>query len=203
MLLESIKNKNEIILKNKNIVTNSNLPIIEPLTEVKLRTAVDVASRACALGYVVGLAFDADPDDLIQQLTDFSLWDFVTQKERELLRKEKLSEKEVNQVSRLVESIQALAWCLGLIEMDHFDECSDELASKFPMGEDPKNFIKRAKLVSTTQFQESCDFLYRLHWASVQGQELPVAPALIEQRRIALDWVYGVEEDWDEISLDT
>jgi hypothetical protein len=201
--LINIKNKNEAILKAKGIKVNPNLPTIEVLPEVNPRSASDVAKRACALSYVVGLAFGAEPEFLIKNLKDYALWDFVTEKEKSLLKAPEILPEEENELSWIVEAIQALAWCLGVIDMDNFEGCSDELSSKFPMNEDPKNFIIGSSLRSISEIQEQCDFHYQLHWAAIHGQAMKISEALICERRRALDWVYGVERDWDDIPLDT
>jgi len=35
------------------------------------------------------------------------------------------------------------------------------------------------------------------------GKECKLSEGIISERRKAIDWVYGVEEDWDEVPQDT
>ncbi len=105
------------------------------------------------------------------------------------------------------ESIQALVWSLGLIGMDHHMYCDDKLASIVPPYCDPAGFIKNSELKPITQIQEQCDLLYRLHWYSkhcrINGIECLYDESIISERRKALDWVYGVTVNWNDIPMDT
>ncbi|ACA87801.1 conserved hypothetical protein [Shewanella woodyi ATCC 51908] len=207
MNLRTLKIQNESKLLSEGIVVNPNLPIIEELSEVSPRIASDVASRICAMSYVVGLAFDAVPEHLIQNLKQYSLWGFVTEQEQELLLLEQIPKEEFNELTWMPESIQALVWSLGLIGMDHHMYCDDKLASIVPPYCDPAGFIKNAELKPITQIQEQCDLLYRLHWYSkhcrINGIECLYDESIISERRKALDWVYGVTVNWDDIPMDT
>ena len=96
----------------------------------------------------------------------------------------------------------------GLIELDCLRPCDDDLASKFPKPfTDPTEFIKSAQLRPFSEIYQQADIHYRLHWAArnagLSGSSFPVSESLIRERRRALDWVIGVEADWDEMPSDT
>lgn len=207
MQLSDIKAKNAQYLESLKIPVNKHLPTIESLAEVSPRTAQDVAKRACAMSYVVGLAFRADPQPLIERLKSYSLWDFVTGREKSLLEAEDVTQAEEDELGWLPEGIMALAWSLGLIEMDNFEYCSDDLASKFPFNVDPSDFITKVKLRPLAEIQAQSDLLYQMHWAAVhmrlKGMEMPFDEGVIYERRRAIDWVYGVEEYWEDIPMGT
>ena len=208
MELVKLKDENETYLASLRIETNVNLPAIEGISEVKPKSSKEVASRACAIGYVVGLIYDADSEDLIEQLKEYKLWEnAVTNTEKNSLEVEEISTEVKNEYSWLPESIQALAWCLGLVELDHFSHCDEDLADNFPLGNDPSFFIKNAELRPIEQIQKECNLLYRLHWYAKkcyrEGDVSKVELGVIEARRKAIDWVYGVENNWDEVPLDT
>jgi hypothetical protein len=208
MELVKLKEENEKHLASLRIETNLNLPPIEGQSEVKPKSSQQVASRACAIGYVVGLIYDADREDLIEQLKQYELWEkFVTTTEKKSLEVEQISDEVKNEYSWLPESIQALSWCLGLVELDHFNYCDEDLADNFPLGNDPSSFIENAELRPIEEIQRECDLLYRLHWYTKkcyrEGDVSKLDLGVIEARRKAIDWVYGVEENWDEIQLDT
>ncbi len=59
MNLQELKSNTEFLLREKGIDVNPSLPTIEELDEVAPQSAQAVASRACALTYVVGMAFGA------------------------------------------------------------------------------------------------------------------------------------------------
>ena len=71
----------------------------------------------------------------------------------------------------------------------------------------PAAFIASAALRPFEEIYRQADLHYRLHWAArnarLTGAEFPVTEGFIRERRKALDWVIGVEPDWDEIPSDT
>ncbi len=105
------------------------------------------------------------------------------------------------------ECAQALAWCIGLVELDHFQHCDDDLAQKVPFKTDPSDFIRSAKLRPIAEIQDQSDLLYSMHWYATNcrhpGRDCDLSESIISERRKAIDWVYGVEEDWDEVPMDT
>jgi hypothetical protein len=207
MNLEALKTLNESKLLSEGIEVNPNLPTIEALSDVSPQLAANVASRVCAMSYIVGLAFNVDPKLLVENLKKYSLWNFVSEWEKKLLLQDQLSEEEINEITWMPESIQALVWSLGLIGLDHQLPCDDKLASIAPPYRDPSEFIKSAVLKPIAQIQEQCDLLYRIHWYSkycrMNDIDCLYKENVISERRKALDWIYGVTENWDEIPMDT
>lgn len=207
MNLDELKLKTEKFLQDNGVEVNTDLPTIESIKDVTPRSAEKVAKRICALTYVIGIAYDANRDELTKLLKDYDLWDSVTYKERRLLEASSVSQNEKLVCSWVPESIQALAWCIGLVELDNFNHCDDDLSSKIPFKEDPREFIQNSSLKELGEIQEQADLLYRMHWASVNtrlsGEKTDLNEGVIMYRRQAIDWVYGVEPEWEDISLDT
>ena len=81
-VLEDLKSRSTARLAELGATVPDHLPLIEGLAEVGPRSARDVAGRACALSYVVGMAFGADPEELWRYLREFSLDKWVTPRER-------------------------------------------------------------------------------------------------------------------------
>lgn len=207
MNLEELKAKTEANLQRFSVEINPNLPTIESLDEVKPKSARDVAGRACAIAYVVGIAYGAPSDRLKSFISEFSLWDWVSPSEAALLDSPSVSDEGKNECSWLAESAQALAWALGIVDLDARAMCDDDLATKIPFKTDPTSFIESSSLRPLPEIQEQVDFHYRLHWwlrqCQLTGSESEFNYGAIVQRRHALDWLYGVADGWDEISLDT
>jgi len=207
MNLEELKTKNNKYLSSLGIDINQNLPLIEDLQEVQPRSAEDIAGRLSAIAYVIGMAFDANRIELINNLKKFNLWSYVSNYEKTLLESEKISEQDIINMEWLSESAQALAWSIGIVELDHFKHCDDDLAMKIPFNIDPTNFITSAHLRPIEEIQEQSDLLYRMHWytrnCKLTEADCVLSASIITERRKAIDWIYGVEEDWDEIPLDT
>jgi hypothetical protein len=104
--------------------------------------------------------------------------------------------------------MQSFAWCLGLAALDCFKHCDDDLASRFPDPfADPSGFIEAATLRPFDEIYRMADLHYRLHWATRQSRlmagDFPISEGFVRERRKALDWVIGVEPDWDEVPSDT
>ncbi|EGX7690650.1 DUF4272 domain-containing protein [Vibrio parahaemolyticus] len=205
--MEEIKYKNIQYLKSIGIEVPDHLPQIEGLGEVSPRTAQDIASRLSALAYVIGLGFGAKGQDLLDNLNQFALLPFVSEYEKSLLSQPTVGEQDKVNMSWLAESAQALAWCIGLVELNHFTHCDSDLANKIPFKSDPTEFIKKARLRSIYEIQTQSDLLYRLHWyvreCNLIGQDCLLNQSIVSERRKAIDWAYGVEENWDEVPLDT
>ena len=207
MELGQIKQNNESYLASVGIKVPSHLPQIEELEEVKPRTAQEVASRLSAIAYVIGLGFGAKGEELKSYLEEFKLMNYVSDYELTLLNSDEISDQDKINMTWLSESAQALAWTIGLVELNNFTHCDDDLATKIPFKQNPVEFINNAKLRPISEIQEQADLLYRMHWytreCQLTGKECELSNGIIMERRKAIDWVYGVEEDWDEVPMDT
>ena len=205
--LGELKLKNQAKLRAWGLDVNEGLPLIEDLNEVTPRSASEVAARSCALGYVVGVGFGAKPEQLREDLERFELWTYVSAREQQILTVGPTAQDKID-CTWLTEAIQALAFCLGLAELLPDQNRDDNLADQFPLGENPSEFIDNASLRPLVEIQEQVDLHYRLHWyvRQCQLQATPpklVDPGVVQERRRALDWAYGVEADWDEVPGDT
>lgn len=205
--LNELKSENNAILVDLGIEVNPHLPIIESDHEVATKTAVEVARRLCAVGYVIGIGYDADRQMLREYLKKFDLWSATTDREREALVTTSVTPQERVNYQWMCEAAQALAWCLGLVKLDHFKDCDDDLASKIPFQTDPAGFIASATLKPIDEIQRQVDLLYRMHWyardCALTRKTSKLNHSIITERRRAIDWVYGVADGWDEVELDT
>lgn len=205
--LHNLKTASERFLKANGFTVNLNLPFIEPLKEVTPRKATDVAARAFAMSNLTGIGYKANRRKIKKDLIAYNLWDFVTPDERKDLGSLRVSEKTRIHYQWLCECIQGLAWCLGVVEIDHFSRCNEKLADLIPPKTNPKRFIEKAKLRPLEEIQKQVDLLYRMNWAAkVKDRHKGVKNLnynVITERRRAIDWVYGVERNWEDISLDT
>lgn len=207
MNLENLKEKSNNYLLSVGIDINPNLPLIEGLDEVQPRSAQDVAGRVSAIAYVIGMGFGANRTDLVDYLKKYALWEYVSGYEKTLLQSDVISEQDRINMEWLSESAQVLAWSIGIVELDHFKHCDDDLATKIPYKENPADFIISAQLRPIDEIQEQSDLLYRMHWyaraCNLEGKKCVLSASVILERRKAIDWVYGVKQDWDEVPLDT
>lgn len=207
MGLAEIKKENEKYLRGVGVLVNEHLPFIEDLDAVQPQDAQTVARRLCALGYIIRAAYGMPLAEVHEWIERLGLRQVLGSAERDILQAEELSEQQKINFGWLAEGAQVLAWSLGLVEMDHFRQCNDDLAEKAPFRADISSFVGGAKLLPLAAIQRQADLLYRMHWAVVEcrmsGRDCPLHEGLIRERRRAIDWVYGVCEDWDEVALDT
>lgn len=208
MTPEKAKANSHLLLRERGIPVNEHLPVIEAPDSLTPQDAKAVARRSVVLSYVIGIAYGADVARLNSFLVESGLIGYASASEKALLGRTKHTEQEKINVGWLAECVQSLAWCMGLVELDSLRRCDDNLASHFPRPfADPSKFIGAAQLRPFEEIYQQADLHYRLHWAArnarLLGERSIVSEELIMERRKSLDWVIGVEEDWDEISLDT
>lgn len=195
-------------LRRHSVEVNETLPLLEPVEKLRPQDARSVAARIVVLNHVIGIGFGADASRLKGSLEEFGLFEHASASEQHLLRKSQHTPQEKVNATWLTECVQSLTWCLGLVELDPFQRCDDDLASHFPRPfTDPREFISQAGLRPPDEIYQQADLHYRLHWAArnarLMGHQSRADEGLISERTKALDWVIGVEADWDEIPLDT
>jgi hypothetical protein len=201
------KQLNEEWLRDAGITVNPALPPIEELAKLTPRSAEKVATRAWVLCYVLGVGFGHSGDQVLDQLRDVELLDFLTPRERNLLRKPKFTHSDRAWARCLVEAVHGCAWALGLVESGALENAPDTLASLFPRSSGPAPFISAARVRNLDDIYLRADLSYRLHWAARQarfeGSPFPFHEAYIQARRHAIDWIVGVPHDWDDMPLAT
>jgi hypothetical protein len=208
MTASTAKTNSHEILRRYGIQINDSLPEIEPREEMHPQDARSVAIRCVVLSHVIGVGFGGDTVRLKGLLEEFDLYRCASPREQDLLSKHEHTEQERLDATWLTECVQSLAWCLGLVKLDPFRRCDDDLASHFPRpAADPRYFISKAALLPFDEIYQQADLHYRLHWAArnarLMGQRCRVGEEFIGERRKALDWVVGVATNWDEIPDNT
>jgi hypothetical protein len=204
---EEAKARSEDFLRKKGIRVNEALPFIEDISELTPQSAQSVAQRCIVLGYMIGIGFDQAGSKLKEKLNEWDLYQFTSSQERMLLEKSEYSEQEKTNATWLTECVQSMAWGLGIAEIDHQRRCDDDLGPKFPIMQDPREFIENSSLKPMEDIYFQSDLLYRMHWASrddrLNSRPLKLEEGLISERRKGMDWMLGVEQDWDEVPMDT
>ena len=211
---EQRRKQTEKYLKSLNIPFIDHLPLIEEESEVKIRTAQEIAERILVLVY---LAYVSEVVDERENVIDFlktnSLWDKVSPDEKELFQKEELTDQETANISWRSEGVWLLLWTINKVEkLDLPTEQVEipEIVSRLPeFLTDPTEFIKNANVRPTTEILDASDLIYRLHWATrnadLNNQPMPanLDLSIIMERHYAINWVTFYADEWDEISTDT
>lgn len=207
MDIEHLKQQSTNYLASHGIEVPSHLPLIEPIEQVNPKNLHDVANRVIAMNYLVYVGHGCPIQEVKPYLNEYRLFNLLSKKEQNIVQSEDITEKIKIDFTWLVECIQVFAWVLGLAELNHFRHCDDDLASKIPFKTDPTNFITNVTLKPIDEIQKQSDLLYRMHWyarnCSFEGKDCELNLSIIQERRKAIDWIYGVEDDWDEIPMDT
>jgi hypothetical protein len=204
---QEAKVQSEAFLSANGIEINSALPFIEAPDELTPQTSTAVARRSLVLSYLAAVGFGMPIQKAKSALDEWALYDSTSADEKDLLAKPDLAPQEKINATWLPEAIQSLAWGLRLAEINHLSHCDDDLVTKFPLFANPAAFIDRATLRPFAEIYYQCDLLYRLHWAArnarVRGKKTDLNEGLIRERRKAMDWMVGVDPDWDNIPSDT
>ncbi len=202
------KQQSHQYLAQHEIPINETLPLLEAASELSPPTAEDVARRASILTHIIGIGFGQPGAKMKKPLEDYGLLEFASDNERRLLDASAYTEQERVNATWLVECMQAIGWCFDFVPLEPFTGCDDDLASHFPDPfTNPQTFISSAALRPFSEIYQQADLHYRLHWAAVdcrfKGLSSRLQEGIIKERRKALDWVIGVEPNWDEIPTDT
>ena len=211
---EQRKKQTEKYLKSLNIPFIEHLPLIEEESEVKIRTAQEIAERILVLVYLAYVSEVLDKrENIIDFLKTHSLWDKVSPDEKELFQKEELTDQETANISWRSEGVWLLLWTINKVdklELPTEQVEIPEIVSRLPKFlTDPSEFIKTAIVRPTTEILDVSDLIYRLHWATrnadLNNQPMPanLDLSIIMERHYAINWVTFYADEWDEISTDT
>lgn len=205
---EKVKADSITTLRSWGVSVIDHLPQLEAEADLSPQSALNVARRCMIMSHVIGIGFGGDADELREAADGWGLMAYASAHERDMLSRTTHTEQERINATWTVECLQSFAWCLGIARLQPLKHCDDDLASKFPAPfTNPSEFIAKARLRPFDEIYRQADLHYRLHWAArnarLKGVQFPVTEGFVRERRKALDWVIGVEEDWDEVPSDT
>jgi hypothetical protein len=213
MTAQERKEKTEIYLKGLDIPFNFGLPPIEEESDAIIRTATEIAKRIFILVYLGVYSEDIDKNEIIEFLKSEEIWDSVSEFEKKLLLKKKLTEKDKINISWRSEGIYLMLWTinkidnLGLpIEQCDIGEMLDLLPNTF---DSTKEFVQNATISPLAEILDKSDLIYRLHWAAREAdsndEDIPgnIDTGIIQEWHYAINWITYYDENWDEITTDT
>lgn len=198
MTSQERKTLSEIRLRSIGIVLHDDLPPLQDEDYVIPRSAAEIAERVMILTY---LNVSATDQSLRQQIMMFliheKLWNKVTEDEKQLLHKSRLSDEDLTTIFWRSESIWALLWAIQKIDTLELPQRSADLQAIFPLIpgflESPSKFIQDAAIRDVSELMDQYDFLFRLNWALRQDPaaegSAPVDEGVAHERFTALDWL--------------
>lgn len=213
MTAQERKTKTEIYLKTLDIPLNVGLPHIEEEHEATVRNAADIAKRIIILVYLGVYSEGGDRNEIVDFFKSQELWESVSEYEKKLLLKRKLTDKDKIKISWQSECIYVLLWAitkidnLGLpIDQCNIGEMLDLLPDAFGST---KDFIQNATVRPIAEILDKSDLMYRLHWAArdadLKDEPIPgnIDIGVIQEWHYAINWITYYDENWDDILTDT
>ena len=209
------KEKNEVILKNKGLKVNYNLPFIESESETQIRSVKEIAERITILTVTNSVAFNQmSGPEAVLYLVENNISELLTPKEKDFLQDP--TEDKKNQETWKCEGIWTLMWALNIVEDLGFPNEMADLNTipfeKYPIGngKKPLDFINTQFQIRTkAEILDANDLYYRIDWACVDARingsaTAEVNSGVVYERHYALNWlIHHFDEAWDDVSCDT
>lgn len=209
------KQRNIQLLREMNVITSANLPVISDENQTSIRSAEEVAQRVAVLAAVNTVAFGyLDGAAVISYLQQHQLWDKTTDAEKAFLHDPQ--EEQKTKETWKCEDIWVLLWALkkvpSLGEMDALCNLDMVPEEAFPFrgpASDPAAFLNNATDIrTTTEILDANDLYYRANWscvdARIKGEKEPLHPGIVYERHYALNWLINYKnQSWDAVRCDT
>jgi hypothetical protein len=209
MNMREIREANLKIAEGLGYPINEHLPVLDGVNQ--LRSLSDTTERLLCLYAVVACSYGFPKDKAIKWLVREAAIEHLAESEKEYLHSSSNGAANA-QKQWQVESLWALAWCVGCHDnLDFADSCSDSFIQMLPdIAKDTMTevFRKGLKLRGECEIAAQTDLAYCLHWAlrdaEINSHKTPgkVPSNVVVERRRALEWMIG-QNHWDEVTLDT
>lgn len=212
---EARKARSIAVLKARGVRFIPHLPQLGDESEFAARSADEIFRRMRARTiyfFRSQFAMDNAPMAEFRKAMDtLNAWDDLSPVEQACVEAEQLTEQQMIESSWAIESVQALAWALGLIgDLPWPDAPCDvkRVVAVIKATPDPGNLTVRP----LSQLLDQADLYYRIHWACrqlvlLEGKPPPgdVHPSVAFERRMALEWLIAGPEavDWDDVEMST
>jgi hypothetical protein len=204
------KQRSEVILKKAKVQINEWLPGIEVESEIKLRSAEEIAQRAVCL-CIVSAKHQIAPEKVRQIIDRYGASNFFTKDEQAYLQ-EPIDTESAAQFSWRIEASWVLLWALGFVKELGLPKKSiygDQVVvilEKHGM----RGLVAHSKRRSASEILDENDLIYRCNWAAREAYLHGREPSgglnanLANERHLALNWLISPDsEDWDDVSTDT
>ncbi|MFO0962164.1 MAG: DUF4272 domain-containing protein [Phycisphaerales bacterium] len=207
MRADAVRSRTAESLRALQLAVPSTLPT---LGEVRiLRTQDDVVRRMMAMHATAASAYGYPRSETLGWLERFNCAAALTAGEHGFLASGAGSPAPF---AAQIEGIWALAWVVSVVgEMHPLRPCSEDFVKLMPdirVGESPDSLRASVSLRASAELAGALDLYYCIDWgireASLRGRaaDSRLSPAIITQRRRALEWVAS-QEAWEDLVLDT
>ncbi|WP_153555885.1 DUF4272 domain-containing protein [Roseimaritima sediminicola] len=208
------KAQSELLLRNRLIDTPPALPPVVAESEVRLRTAEEVAQRAMAL-FIVAVRAESlasgqpIPVENLQARSPLA-FAALSPQENQFLATDEPDQQSVMQAAWRYEALFSLQWALGLHAELPFPDtiCEVPVVAETMLPRINEAFAAGAQLRETSEILDALDLHQRLLWAARQAhqnqQDPPAAidGGVISERQHALNWLVRFEDaPWDDVDI--
>lgn len=206
----------EAQLAERGLQVIPGLPPVFGANEVQWRLPAEVAGRAMALLVVASHAEhvregrNSGLEELERDLP--GAFDHLSPKEKEFLEMPRPDQRLVSRMGMRHESLELLAWALGLLPQLAFPEqvCDASRITATLWQTIRADWLRQARLLPGGEILDALDLHFRLHRltraAEADRRQLPVGlmPAVVFERHVALNWLvcFG-NADWDDVDTPT
>lgn len=215
MTAEARRAASEVLLRERGIPVNPQLPMIESEDDVVLRSEDALWRRLVALWGVVGTATLRQNAYFKEYFSVGERRAWLSEDEAAFIFADAPAEADVIRFSWRLEAMVFLAWCAGLVEALPLPEqasSAEAILPLYPHDLGDAGMLRQAlRLRGKSEILGWADLLYRLHWAvrdaRLHDREPPsgIHPGMVLEWHHAVNWMicYGDEDDWDAVSTDT
>jgi hypothetical protein len=205
------KAKSIAAVKELGLPYNDELPVVEDESEIKPRSAEEIAERTLAL-VIVAVKGEANDQQLVDQLVArFSAKELFTPAELTFINNLSPTEQQLTDFRWQYECIHVLLWSLGHIEKlkppNEICDVPAETSIIRDLGRQKLSSAARPR--SMSEILDQADYYYRLHWAAIElrlnGKSSDNADVeIIMERHKALNWLIRyMDQEWDDVTTDT
>ena len=207
-------------LKKLGIDYLESLPCTYEAQLVKMKDCKTILKRVIANILAIEVAFlrvhsSDDSDEAINYFTNlmkqYGVENDLTEFEKNII-KGNASKQDLINLTWQYESSYVLLWVLGLIDNLPFpsEACDvDQIVRPIAECSTFQEVLNKCELRDIEEILDELDIEYRYHWACVEKRccnanaEIGnLNSEVVYERRRALEWLF-VNEDWNDISLDT
>ena len=205
------------ILKDHQVPYIDHLPVIETANEIDPPSIEDVARRAACCFFTIQAACDiaAGEDDsrdfFMGLIRAWGVQEELSPYEKVIFSGE-ATEKEAQAMTWRYEAVWTLLWALGFTDdLDYPQNLCDceQVIDFFKAAGGLDGFLAAANPRVIEEILDEADLIFRYHWAVVDArlneQKTPadLSEDVVLERHMALNWLIGIDDDWDNTSVNT
>ena len=202
------ENSEQIFAQQGVTPLKDNLPPMEEEAEIEIKSGQEIARRVLVLSYLNCVALQPElRDHIVRFLSEESLWNMATEKERLIFSQETLSDEDHDYVAWRNESIWVMLWVLNKFDVLDFPvepvDATEIIKLIPPFFDDTDAFVSTAETRSKTDILQQADLYFRLCWAVRESERdnstrLRFDAGVAFERHFAMEWIKNIRFEWED-----